>query len=122
MADTRSIDARIDSIADICEQPKDRELVARLIGELLDDRNALIKRYRDALEEILSIEPVSPEGGHEAVAEIHGTARVALGVPACPKCGQTDKGQTGEYACQECGLPTVWDGEPTAGVGGPDGR
>ena len=27
----------------------------------------------------------------------------------CPKCGQTDHGQTGEYPCPECGLPTVWD-------------
>lgn len=27
----------------------------------------------------------------------------------CPKCGQTDIGQTGEYTCSECGLPTAWD-------------
>ena len=35
----------------------------------------------------------------------------------CPKCGQVDHGQTGEYPCSECGLPMVWDelykeGEP----------
>jgi len=27
----------------------------------------------------------------------------------CPDCGQVDRGQTGEYACPECGLPKVWD-------------
>jgi len=27
----------------------------------------------------------------------------------CKKCKQEDKGQTGEYPCKECGLPTVWD-------------
>ncbi len=30
---------------------------------------------------------------------------------ACPKCGQADHGQTGEYPCPECGLPTLWDDE-----------
>jgi hypothetical protein len=30
----------------------------------------------------------------------------------CPKCGQVDIGQTGEYPCSECGLPTTWDGIP----------
>jgi len=28
---------------------------------------------------------------------------------ACPKCGQVDTGQTGEYPCSECGLPTMHD-------------
>ena len=27
----------------------------------------------------------------------------------CPKCGQIWQGQTGEYPCELCGLPTVWD-------------
>lgn len=27
----------------------------------------------------------------------------------CPKCGQIDRGQTGEYPCEVCGLPLVWD-------------
>jgi hypothetical protein len=51
-----------------------------------------VARLKEALEEILSIEPMSPEGGHEAVAEIHGLARNALGVPVaaatkpCPEC------------------------------------
>ncbi len=27
----------------------------------------------------------------------------------CNKCGQIDIGQTGEYPCPECGLPTTWD-------------
>lgn len=55
----------------------------------VDSMNALrvqaenkAQAYRDALEEILSIEPMSPEGGHEAVEEIHRVARVALGVQA----------------------------------------
>ncbi len=30
----------------------------------------------------------------------------------CPKCGQFEVGQTGEYHCSECGLPTVWDEFP----------
>jgi hypothetical protein len=29
----------------------------------------------------------------------------------CPKCGQTDEGQQGEYPCSECGLPTL-HGDP----------
>lgn len=29
--------------------------------------------------------------------------------PACSKCGQNDFGQTGEYPCDTCGLPTVHD-------------
>ena len=27
----------------------------------------------------------------------------------CPKSGQIDLGQQGEYPCEACGLPTVWD-------------
>lgn len=27
----------------------------------------------------------------------------------CTKCGQFDIGQTGEYPCPKCGLPTTWD-------------
>jgi len=27
----------------------------------------------------------------------------------CSHCGQVDMGQTGEYPCPVCGLPTVWD-------------
>ena len=27
----------------------------------------------------------------------------------CKKCGQIDNGQTGEYPCSECGLPTILD-------------
>ena len=30
----------------------------------------------------------------------------------CPKCGQYDHGQTGEYPCDECGLPRLHDGSP----------
>lgn len=29
----------------------------------------------------------------------------------CPKCGQIDEGQTGEYPCVLCGLPTTYDKE-----------
>lgn len=33
----------------------------------------------------------------------------------CSICQQMDVGQTGEYPCSECGLPTVWDDmEPNA--------
>lgn len=31
----------------------------------------------------------------------------ALEAPACRTCEQVDRGQTGEYPCKECGLPTV---------------
>lgn len=27
----------------------------------------------------------------------------------CPECDQVDVGQTGEYPCKACGLPTTWD-------------
>lgn len=27
----------------------------------------------------------------------------------CKKCGQTEKGQTGEYPCDECGVPLTHD-------------
>lgn len=30
----------------------------------------------------------------------------------CSECGQTDRGQQGEYPCPKCGLPTLWDREP----------
>jgi hypothetical protein len=29
----------------------------------------------------------------------------------CKTCGQYDIGQTGEYPCEECGLPLTWDDE-----------
>lgn len=32
----------------------------------------------------------------------------------CPKCGQTDQGQTGEYPCEACGLSWVWDDPSTS--------
>lgn len=32
-----------------------------------------------------------------------------MGYTPCSKCGQVDRGQTGEYPCSECGLPLVWD-------------
>ena len=35
----------------------------------------------------------------------------------CEVCGQYDVGQTGEYPCEECGLPLVWDAERGGGVG-----
>lgn len=31
---------------------------------------------------------------------------------ACSKCGQADWGQSGEYPCDECGLPTTHDLSP----------
>jgi len=27
----------------------------------------------------------------------------------CECCNQEDIGQTGEYPCEKCGLPTIWD-------------
>ena len=30
----------------------------------------------------------------------------------CAKCGQIDRGQTGEHPCPECGLPTIHDDAP----------
>lgn len=27
----------------------------------------------------------------------------------CATCGQVNRGQTGEYPCAECGVPTLWD-------------
>ena len=27
----------------------------------------------------------------------------------CSECGQSDHGQTGEYPCPSCALPTTWD-------------
>jgi hypothetical protein len=32
----------------------------------------------------------------------------------CPDCGQSNVGQTGEYPCPTCGLPTLWDSESSA--------
>jgi len=37
-------------------------------------------------------------------------------LPACPNCGQCDVGQTGEYNCPICGLPTVWDEKVPKGI------
>jgi hypothetical protein len=36
-------------------------------------------------------------------------ARVRAQAATCPKCTQSDAGQTGEYPCSNCGLPMVWD-------------
>lgn len=36
-------------------------------------------------------------------------AEVARAEGRCPKCGQRDEGQTGEYPCAECGLPLTHD-------------
>lgn len=33
----------------------------------------------------------------------------------CPVCGQKDTGQTGEYPCGVCGLPTLHDAEAAKG-------
>jgi len=30
-------------------------------------------------------------------------------VPRCARCGQINFGQSGEYACLDCGLPTLHD-------------
>jgi hypothetical protein len=43
------------------------------------------QHLRAALEEIIGIEVMAPEGGREEVAEIHGIARRALGVSAPPR-------------------------------------
>lgn len=67
----------LDGGACLASDPPELAEVARLRVQAKDKARA----YRDALEEILSIEPMSPEGGHEAVAEIHRVARAALGVP-----------------------------------------
>ncbi len=40
---------------------------------------------------------------------------------ACEKCGQMDVGQTGEYPCPVCGVPTVWDKEYPGGNSTPPG-
>jgi hypothetical protein len=39
-------------------------------------------------------------------------------VEYCPVCGQKDIGQTGEYPCEACGLPHMWDDWPVTFVHG----
>lgn len=39
---------------------------------------------------------------------------------ACPKCGQTPGDQTGEYACEACGQPTMHDTSNKAEQAAPD--
>lgn len=34
-------------------------------------------------------------------------------VEVCPVCKQVDHGQTGEYPCPKCGLPTAHDTQPS---------
>ena len=43
--------------------------------------------------------------------------RIARRTPSqpCPKCGQTDRGQTGEHPCPDCDLPTTHD-DPVIGT------
>jgi hypothetical protein len=38
----------------------------------------------------------------------HDLSVCTVAVP-CPRCGQVDEGQTGEYGCEECGLPMLHD-------------
>lgn len=40
-------------------------------------------------------------------------ADVASRLSECPKCGQVDNGQTGEYPCDSCGLPLTHDAPTT---------
>jgi rubrerythrin len=37
------------------------------------------------------------------------TPTITKVVEVCPSCNQTDTGQTGEYPCPMCGLPTLHD-------------
>jgi ParB/RepB/Spo0J family partition protein len=45
----------------------------------------------------------------ECVAKSNAKEKDGPKIKKCPKCGQVDRGQTGEYPCPECGLPSVWD-------------
>jgi len=61
----------------------------------------------------------SDEYGDQTVREsIEATIKLILSVnssdQACTDCGQLDSGQTGEYPCKTCGLPTVHDEPPQA--------
>jgi hypothetical protein len=47
----------------------------------------------------------------------------STGEDRCSKCGQTDIGQYGEYPCEKCGLPTLFDNikPPSDGEGKEEG-
>jgi len=42
--------------------------------------------------------------------EKRGYKIIAKETDTCPKCGKVNRGQTGEYPCEVCSLPMVWDG------------
>ncbi len=50
-----------------------------------------------------------PSSGRSTASAHAGNGGGTSSAAPCPECGQTDRGQTGEYPCPSCGLPRTWD-------------
>lgn len=84
----------MDATEEIREFGKDAAV--RLCGHLADMRaeKATIPVTLNQREYLVTVESVKKSGG------------------TCPKCHQRDIGQYGEYPCEVCGLPKLWDVVP----------
>lgn len=58
----------------------------------------LTKKYHD----------MTPDQQRDFIADVTDLFEEVNQVP-CSKCGQINQGQTGEYPCEVCGLPTMHD-------------
>lgn len=88
--------------------------------------NTMSKKLREFADQLIA-NTREEEPSWEVVKEVYQEAADSMRLAAtaleardtedaCKTCGQIDSGQTGEYCCKECGLPTVHDDPlPTAG-------
>lgn len=79
--------------------------VDKLLEQAIAERDA----YRDALQDVHFNFKSGLLNGTHLKPETHAAIDKAIG--ACSKCGQIPNGQHGEYPCEVCGFPTVWDKE-----------
>lgn len=93
-----------------------RNLTAGYYERKLAERDALLRDVQRGMREYEQGCDQFPPFHHNQLMERIDTALSASAEPSAPKCkscGQVPEGQSGEYPCKACGLPTVHD-EPSA--------
>jgi hypothetical protein len=89
--------------------------VIRIIIEGLESETTqAVAAITDAMPRVgfrvmLESRPGGPTGPRFAASLCVVTKPLAEG-ERCARCGQVEQGQTGEFPCEDCGLPTMWDG------------
>jgi len=73
--------------------------------------NRIIEKYSDEILDVLLLQAfddcAEAERNGESFEQFK--ARKLRQINPCSRCGQIDRGQTGEYPCEECGLPALHD-------------